>query len=177
MTKIINFFGAPGSGKTTAAAEAFVKAKKNGFSAVLVQEYASELILEGKKELLADQKLLFDEQLRRINIAYGKVDYIIVDSPLLLNAIYHRLREKNPNKSFEKSVIDTHHSFNQENVLLKYNPDNFSSVGRITSKDDSFHIEKSIKNVLDETQTPYVKLDNFEQLNEKLNHLFERGKK
>ena len=60
MTRIINFFGAPGSGKTTATAEAFVHAKKKGYSAYLVQEYATELILQGDLETLKDQSKLFD---------------------------------------------------------------------------------------------------------------------
>ena len=69
MTCLFNFYGAPSSGKTTAAAMAFVAAKKRGYTAALVQEYASELILAGKTELLLNQPLLFEEQLRRMNVS------------------------------------------------------------------------------------------------------------
>ena len=106
MTRIINFFGAPGSGKTTAAAEAFVHAKKKGYSAHLVLEYVTELILQGDMEAVHNQKMLFEEQLRRINIAYTKTDYIMVDSPLLLGIVYNRYWKAVPDPVFEKQIID-----------------------------------------------------------------------
>lgn len=175
MTCLFNFYGAPSSGKTTAAAMAFVYAKKHGFSAALVQEYATELILAGKEELLLNQPLLFEEQLRRIQISYGKVDFIMVDSPLLLNVVFHRLRTPVPDKEFEQRVIDADREFCQKNILLAYHPERYSAYGRVTTRNDSFMIDQFIKNVLQETQSPYIEFDSLENLGNNLNTVFEKG--
>ncbi|MBO5998038.1 MAG: AAA family ATPase [Alphaproteobacteria bacterium] len=177
MTRIINFFGAPGSGKTTAAAEAFVRIKKKGYSAHLVQEYATELIMQGKAEQVKDQKKLFEEQLRRIGIANDKVDFIVVDSPLLLNVVYDRYRKGSSNNSFEKNVVDAHKNFEQTNILLKYDSKNYTSKGRVTTSQESFVIEQKIKDVLKETKTPFVEISSFDELENNFNSIIEKGVK
>lgn len=177
MTRIINFFGAPGSGKTTAAAEAFVHAKKKGYSAHLVLEYVTELILQGNLEAVKNQKMLFEEQQRRINIAYPKTDFIMVDSPLLLGIVYQRHWNKVSDTAFEKQVLDTHKLYNQTNVLLKYNPKYYSQKGRVTSMQDSFAIEQLIKTVLQETQTPFVEINDMEELENCIDNIIEKGVK
>lgn len=177
MTRIINFFGAPGSGKTTATAEAFVRAKKKGFSAHLVQEYASELILQGDLETLKDQRKLFAEQLRRIKQADTKTDFVMVDSPLLLNIVYHRYRQNDPNLTFEQEVLKAHESFNSTNVLLKYNPKYYTSKGRVTSQEESFVIEKKIKDFLQKSGVPFVEVDSFDELENCLDNIIEKGVK
>ena len=177
MTRIINFFGAPGSGKTTATAEAFVRAKKKGYSAHLVQEYASELILQGDLETLKDQSKLFDEQLRRIKQADSKTDFIMVDSPLLLNIIYHRYRQNTPDTNFEQKVLNSHKAFDSTNVFLKYNPEYYTSKGRVTSRDESFVIENKIKDFLKSAQVPFIEIDNFQELESCLDNIIEKGVK
>ena len=177
MTRIINFFGAPGSGKTTATAEAFVRAKKKGFSAHLVQEYATELILQGDFETLKDQKKLFDEQLRRIKQANTKTDYIMVDSPLLLNVVYHRYRQNKPDAQFEQNVLDAHKTFDSVNVLLKYNPKYYTSKGRVTTKEESFAIENQIKEVLTSSHVPFIEVESFDELENCLDNIIEKGVK
>ena len=148
MTRIINFFGAPKSRKKNAMAKAFVRAKKKGFSAHFVQEYASELILRGDLETPKNQKKLFAEQLKRIKQADTKTDFVMVDFPLSLNIVYHRYRQNDPNLTFKQEVLKTHESFNPTNVLLKYNPKYDTSKGRLTSQEESFVIEKKIKDFL-----------------------------
>ena len=177
MTRIINFFGAPGSGKTTAAAEAFVHAKKKGYSAHLVLEYVTELILQGDMEAVHNQKMLFEEQLRRINIAYTKTDYIMVDSPLLLGIVYNRYWKAVPDPAFEKQIIDAHNSFNQINVLLKCDPKYYSSKGRVTSQQDSFAIEQLITTVLQETHSPYIEINGVDELENCIDNIIEKGVK
>jgi len=172
MTCVLNFYGAPSSGKTTAAAMAFVAAKKRGYTAALVQEYASELILAGQTDLLLNQTLLFDEQLRRILISYGKVDFVMVDSPLLLNVVFHRIRSTAPDKDFEQSVIAADGQFIQKNFLLAYHPERYSPDGRVTTRNDGFMIHEGIKNVLKETQTPYIEFDSLEKLEHNLDNIF-----
>ena len=44
MTRVINLLGAPGAGKSTAAAGLFYRMKKEFLSVELVTEYAKDLI-------------------------------------------------------------------------------------------------------------------------------------
>lgn len=177
MTRLINFFGAPGSGKTTATAEAFVKAKKKGLSAYLIQEYATELVLQGDFETLKDQKKVFAEQLRRINQVNTKMDYVMVDSPLLSNVIYQRYWTGKQDKDFEKKVLAAHNAFDSINVLLKYNPKNYTPNGRVTSKDESFIIENQIRDLLKSSNVPFIEVENFEELESCLDNIIEKGAK
>lgn len=45
---VINFWGAPGSGKSTAAAELFVQMKKDGANIELTTEYAKDLVYSSR---------------------------------------------------------------------------------------------------------------------------------
>ena len=87
MTKVINLFAGAGSGKSTTAAGLFFLMKIHGYKVELVTEYAKELCYEGRLGE-AQQMSILGEQYNRQNRLVGKVDYIITDSPLLLNAVY-----------------------------------------------------------------------------------------
>lgn len=85
---IINFYSGPGAGKTTVALELTAELKKAGFNVEYVPEYAKELVLENKTELLKDQQHVIDEQYRRLDRFRDSVDVIVTDSPLLLGQVY-----------------------------------------------------------------------------------------
>lgn len=87
-TIVINFFGAPGAGKSTAKAGLFFLMKHAGHVVESVDEYAKELVYEGNFSLLRNQMRVFQEQRARLTRLLGKVDYILTDSPLLLSSYY-----------------------------------------------------------------------------------------
>ncbi len=159
MTWVINFYGAPASGKTTCAAESFAYLKKKGFTVSLVQEYATELILEGRLEELSHQDLLFAEQLRRIRRAYGKVDFIVCDSPLLLNVVYTRFHHLTLGEKFEQLVYTENSKFNNFNILLPFVEAYHQSEGRITNITDSHIIDDILKKVLISSQESVINTD------------------
>lgn len=89
MTKIINFFGGPGSGKSTTASGVFFGMKVTAQHPVeIVTEFAKELVYEGSQGSLKNQQLVTSEQDRRQRRLVGQVDYVITDSPLLLGCVY-----------------------------------------------------------------------------------------
>jgi len=90
MTKIINILGGSGCGKTTTAAGLFYEMKKQGVSCELVQEFVKTWAYEGRDILQEDQALILEKQYAREAVLYGKVDYIITDSPFILSPIYER---------------------------------------------------------------------------------------
>ena len=88
MTRVINLFGGPGTGKSTAAAVLFGLMKEEGHSVELVREYAKDLAWQ-QIPFTADIQIdLIANQYNREKILYGKVDWIITDSPLMLGHIY-----------------------------------------------------------------------------------------
>ena len=54
-TLIVNFFGPPGSGKSTAAAYVFSKLKMAGVNAEIVTEYAKDKVWEENNEVFKNQ--------------------------------------------------------------------------------------------------------------------------
>jgi len=88
VTTIINLYGGPGIGKSTVAAHLFFLMKKHGQDVELVREYAKEWAWQGKKIEQYDQFYILGHQIHRETSLYGKVDFIVTDSPVLLNLAY-----------------------------------------------------------------------------------------
>jgi hypothetical protein len=147
MTKIINFFGGPGCGKSTVSAGLFYKMKLNNINAEYVQEFAKDLTWEERKETLNCQPYVFGKQLLRINRLIGKVDFIITDSPLLLSAVYECLMENNPVNGFADSVLDTFLRFNNINYVI-YRTKPYNPLGRNQTEEESKGIDSHIRNFL-----------------------------
>jgi len=117
LTTVINLFGEPGVGKSTLAAEIYSEMKKMGLKVELVREFAKELAWEGKKIGPFDQMAIIGEQIRRESSLFGKVDYIITDSPALLGAFY---MEYNHNQTYMTDMVKKYLFYSTEkNVVFK----------------------------------------------------------
>lgn len=88
LTKVVNLFGGPGTGKSTLSGEVFVKLKKQGKSTELVREYVKDWAWEGRKITKYDQIYILGKQIKKEALLYNKVDYVITDSPYLLSPFY-----------------------------------------------------------------------------------------
>lgn len=155
MSKIINFFSGPGSGKSTKAAELFALMKKNNLSVELTYEFPKILAWEDNMSAIKDQFFITANQHRNISRLYGKVDYIIVDSPILLGCIYKNKYNDNmsyPSDFYEKLddfIIDLFKKYNNINIFLKRNDENFNNLGRYQNYEESKNIDFEIKQLLD----------------------------
>jgi nicotinamide riboside kinase len=87
-TTIINLYGGPGCGKSTLAAELFAVLKQGGASVELVREYVKDWAWRGTAIGRWDQPYLIAKQLRAESALYGKVEFIITDSPILLATVF-----------------------------------------------------------------------------------------
>jgi len=85
---IINIFGAPCSGKSTAAAGLFSMLKREGKSVEFVTEHAKDCVWDENWVMMNNQIKMFGEQYHRIWRLKDKVDFVVTDSPLLLNLVY-----------------------------------------------------------------------------------------
>lgn len=89
---VINLWGGPGAGKSTVAAELFVKLRQRTTANVeLTNEFATDLCFEQAKENLKDQVYLLGNQWHRL-WRFDKigVDVAICDSPIGMGSAYRR---------------------------------------------------------------------------------------
>jgi len=87
-TKVINIYGAPGSGKSTLAAELYTALKKQGTSVELVREQVKTWIWSGHTPNFFEQVFVTNLQMKEETSHYGKVEYLITDSPIMLGGFY-----------------------------------------------------------------------------------------
>lgn len=140
-TVIVNIFGAPGAGKSTAAAYVFSKLKMLNIDAELVTEFAKDKVWEQNPTPFQNQMYMFGKQSYRIARCAGKVDVIVTDSPLPLSIHYNtdpRLTE-----NFNLTVMDVFNSYNNIcyflNRVKPYNPN-----GRNQTAEESDAMSKEI---------------------------------
>lgn len=123
-TIVVNFYGGPGSGKTTAAMELTVELKKLGIDVEYVPEYAKELVRRCKYDKLQDQCAVTHEQLERIHCLLGSCDVIVTDSPILLGTVY--AEGKNVPTNFEEELYLEYSSMKNIDIFVmrsgKYDP-------------------------------------------------------
>jgi hypothetical protein len=87
-TTVINLFGGSGVGKSTVAALLFARMKILGLHVELVREYVKLWAWSGRQVRKEDQIYLLGKQSAYESMLYGKVDYIVTDSPILLAGVY-----------------------------------------------------------------------------------------
>lgn len=158
QTKVINFYGGPGSGKSTQASGLFYKMKAAGYSVELVNEFAKECVWEGNVPMLKDQLWVLAHQHRKLVRLNDKVDYIITDSPVLLSIVYRNVYDGPMYTDvMDKLALECYNLYDNINVVLKRR-DQFDDVGRAQDKAHSQRIDKDIVDVLNANNCPYSAL-------------------
>lgn len=154
---VINAFGGPGSGKSTSCLDICQQLKKQGYKAEYVSEYAKDLVYDKNEKLLdgspESQFEILKEQLKRVDRLYnsGEVDFIVTDSPVLLNEIYN----KSLTKEYDSMVTSLHNDFNNFTYFMERDASAFQEEGRIHNLEESQKIDKDIKQLLAEKKIRY----------------------
>lgn len=158
-TRIINFYGGPSSGKSTAAAGLFYKMKVAGLSVELTDEFAKECVWEGNVPMLKDQLWVLAHQHRKILRLADKVDYVITDSPVLLSPIYRELYE-GPLYSdlIDKMALECYNMYDNINFMLT-RPIGFEESGRAQDEAQSVQIDLDIIAQFQELDIKYTQLE------------------
>jgi len=160
VSKLINLFGGPGIGKSGIAAGITYKMKKKHIKVNNPYEFPKKLAWDNNIPAISDQLYVFANQHRGIAECYGKVDYIVIDSPILFSTIYHRYYTKGYpaemyGKVFHDMVIDLHRRYSSINILLERGVTIHNDDERFQNYKQSVEIDTLCKNVLDETKSPY----------------------
>ncbi|MHA1680955.1 MAG: AAA family ATPase [Promethearchaeota archaeon] len=152
QTTIINIFGGPGSGKSSTAAKLFNDLKQKGFQVEMVREVIKDWAWQGRIPKDLDQHFIFAQQAHQESIMFGKVQYIITDSPVLLSVYY-----SNPQDIIGDSIEAAYqaylrmlekHNVHLINIVLKRKPlpegTTFHTNGRFHNEEESKEIDKDL---------------------------------
>ena len=161
MSKLINLFGGPGIGKSSIASGITYKLKKKHIRVNNPYEFPKLLAWDKNNEAIKDQLYVLANQHRGIAQSYGKVDYIIIDSPIMFSLIYKTYYNTGYpaefyGEHFNQLIVDLHKKYDNINILLertdkgKHNDDE-----RYQTLQESLEIDKLCKRILDENNIPY----------------------
>jgi len=146
----ICLYGGAGAGKSGTGAYLFSELKKEGFETEFIPEYVKGWTYINRQPKNWDQLYLLAKQLHKEEVALqGGVDYVVCESPLLLNnwyAHWYDLPGKdemlNIIRLFEKEYPATH-------IFLDRGDIKYSEVGRFHSKEEALKKDESIKKMLE----------------------------
>ncbi len=141
-TRIINLYGGPDAGKSTAMADTFVALKRRGRLVEMAHEWVKLPVWAGHTHVLEDQLYIFAKNNRQLRQLNGAVDFVVNDSPLLLSLVYGDMRGP-----FRDLVLETHRSYRNINVFIErmkpYDP-----AGRVQDEAKALSIDQEIKDML-----------------------------
>ena len=179
MTKVINFFGGPGVGKSTAATGVFSALKTKGVNCEYVSEYAKETVWEETNALLDNQLHIFAEQFRRQFRLVDKVDYIITDSPLILSCVYfdHWFKQRNTKmfdddycKLTKQYFLEGYRQFENVNWFI-VRAKAYEPKGRLQTLKEAQGIDNDVMNYLVNTWTDYQLTDSVHAIEDATNDI------
>lgn len=141
----ISFLGGPGAGKSTAAAYVFSQMKLAGYHIELINEYAKRWANERRVVKKYDQLLFLGKQSQyEYQALKGGFDYLITDSPLLLNYVYSKLafKESQPVTEAVKAIIrEFERDFPALYIFLRRDNKVYDHLGRFQSYEEACAID------------------------------------
>lgn len=140
-TIVINLFGEPSVGKSTAATYIFSQLKMHGIDCEYVSEFAKDKVYESNPEVFKHQEYIFGKQSFKIARVYGKVEVIVTDSPIFLSIIYNQ--NQYLKECFHQTVLDVFNSYNNINYLLT-RTHKYDTEGRFQSEQEAQEVRKHI---------------------------------
>ncbi len=162
-TKVINFYGGPGSGKSTKAAGLYYRMNMAGYSVELNNEFAKECVWEDNVPMLKDQLFMLAHQHRKISRLVGKVEYVITDSPVLLSGIYRELYNGALYSDLiDKLALECYNMYDNLNFMLDRPKRRFEQNGRAQDENNSIDIDINIIQQFKDLNIPFFYLKELE---------------
>jgi hypothetical protein len=160
-TTIISIYGGPGAGKSTSAAYMYYLFKAAGENVELVREYVKDWAWEGRKINTYDQLYFLGKQIRHESMLFGKVKWLVTDSPIFMNLYYASIYCTPKLSDGIKSAVLGFYQQTLEDGLKHYhvllqrtNP--YVSEGRYQSETEALNIDKGVEKMLADLKIPDV---------------------
>lgn len=167
-TRIINFYGGPAVGKSTSAAYAYYLLKAAGLNVELVREFVKNWAYEKRDIGTYDQIYFLGRQVRRESMLYGKVDWIVTDSPILMNAFYSKIYcSPNLADGIKEAIMAYYRQANEDghkhyHVMLKRSKP-YVNDGRYQTEEQAKEIDKGVRDMLGELEIPLLESETNEK--------------
>lgn len=156
-TLVVNFVGAPSSGKTTLAALVYGLLKLKGLAVEYVPEYAKHLVWTNQLDLLNNQHYVSKTQYDFMKAVNGQVQVIVTDGPLLAGMFYNEYNKENlsnvekTGKLIQSWISDFH---NRYFLVKRKHP--YEVKGRVHTEEESEEIHKGIISLLNREGISYT---------------------
>lgn len=148
---LVNFFGAPGAGKTTMAMQATVDLRCDSYTEPIeyVPEYAKMLHYLGKLGTCPQTHVTLT-QYAHIDAALEKNMVVITDSPVLLGLLYIKeSKDPYPDMTY-KQILDAHNRLCLKATVINFfvplpEKHRYCEIGREQTYDEACEVEKQMK--------------------------------
>lgn len=168
--------GGSGIGKSTAAAGLYHEMKQQGMNVELVREYVKMWAWTGNKVGQYDQIYIFGKQARSEYMLYGKVDFIITDSPIILGPVYEKFYN-NGESMIEEAAIKflkkaDNNGVEHINFLLERKKE-FNPEGRYETEDQAKEVDLEVRKFIGYNNIKHTIVDctNEDRLNFMMEHI------
>ncbi len=162
---VVNLFGAPGSGKSTAMAYIFASLKMRGINCEMAPEYAKELFYEENFTAFENQVFIFGNQFYRIARLMDKVDVVITDAPAFISIYYNNL--ECAKEEFNMFIAQVNNTFNNRNYYLKRVVE-YDTNGRHQSEQQANEVGETILELLNRYGIDYEFADSLPETLDKI---------
>lgn len=153
---IINFFGAPGAGKSTGAAYVFARLKMAGVNCEFITESVKDTIWEKGQSVFNEQIKMLGEQYLKIKSCEDKVDVLITDSSLINGYFYNS--SSILEDDLKRLSLDLFYKYNNMNFFINRTKP-YISEGRSQTEAESDQIGIEIKQTLNKLSIPFMEYD------------------
>lgn len=163
--KVINLYGAPSAGKSTAMLGLTYQLKLMGLSAENTPEFFKEMIYENSSaETFGGQLYVLGEQNRRLARLKGKNDFTITDCPLPLIGYY---TSQNYVGGFNEFLNNLYHTYENINYFIVRKHE-FEDEKRAHSQDQADAIERDLPEYLERMGVQCIVMESGEDLVERI---------
>lgn len=150
---VVNFYGGPGTGKSTLSASIFSELKFLNLDVELVTEYAKKKVWEEAYKVFECQLYVCSKQVYNMFCVSKHVDIIVTDSPIIMGCAY-----TNGDEMLDDILVREHKLYNNIEIFLNrkkaYNP-----KGRYQTEDEAREKDGIIKNILNKNKINFLEID------------------
>lgn len=151
MSKIrrICLYGGSGLGKSVVAAQVFAELKKLHLNIELISEVVKPLAIQKRFPKSFDQFKILGQQIAKEDDLLPYIDYIVTDSPVLLNAAYSRYYKCPFADQCEQVAIQFEQQYKGLHILLTREGLPYDQSGRYQNEQQAKEMDDNIKALLD----------------------------
>jgi RecA/RadA recombinase len=156
---VINFFGGPGSGKSTTALEIAAYLKRLHLVTEYTHEEAKDHTYSKNSIALSDQLYLLANQHHKLwRLAKNDIKYIVNDSPIILGLTYFNDNSKYNFETFQNMTMDCWSQYHNINIFINRQDSLYQEYGRSQNITEAKKIDEDIKNMLNYHGIKYYKI-------------------